>query len=79
MTIDVASIATCLNYPITPVFVLPTYLLYLLPTTTCTTRTTQDGEEYDVVVTNYLAGGGDGFAIIPQEAIRHLQVQGPYR
>jgi len=33
----------------------------------------QDSREYTVVVTNYLAGGGDGFSIIPQEAIRHLQ------
>jgi hypothetical protein len=29
---------------------------------------------YSVVMTNYLAGGGDGFTIIPTEKIRHLQV-----
>ena len=34
----------------------------------------QDEEIYSVVMTNYLAGGGDGFNVIPTEKIRQLQV-----
>lgn len=32
-----------------------------------------DEDLYSVVMTNYLAGGGDGFSIIPAEKIRQLQ------
>ena len=34
----------------------------------------QDDAEYEVVMTDYLAQGGDAYSIIPQEAVRHLQV-----
>jgi len=33
----------------------------------------QDEKEYSVVCTNYVAGGGDGYNMIPQEAIKYLQ------
>jgi len=33
----------------------------------------EDDAEYEVVMTDYLAQGGDAYSIIPQEAVRHLQ------
>lgn len=36
-------------------------------------RPLQDDEVYSVVMTNYMAGGGDGFTIIPTDKIRQLQ------